>query len=50
MQRRHEEMAKEYGDQPERIVREAQAHAYEIAARSDEQTNGARTWSSVSCR
>ena len=40
MQRRHEEMAKEYGNQPERIVREAQARAYEIAARSEEQTNG----------
>jgi conjugative relaxase-like TrwC/TraI family protein len=40
MQRRHEEMAKEYGNQPERIVREAQGHAYEIAARSEEQPNG----------
>jgi conjugative relaxase-like TrwC/TraI family protein len=40
MQRRHDEMAKEYGNQPERIVREAQSRAYEIAARSEEQTNG----------
>jgi conjugative relaxase-like TrwC/TraI family protein len=40
MLRRHEEMAKQYGNQPERIVREAQARAYEIAARSEEQTDG----------
>ena len=40
MQRRHEEMAKQYGNQPERIVREAQARVYEIAARNEEQTDG----------
>ncbi len=39
MQRRHEEMAKGYGNQPERIVREAQARTHEIAARSDDQTD-----------
>ena len=37
MQRRHQEMAEKFGNQPERVVREAQARAHQIEPRSKEQ-------------
>jgi conjugative relaxase-like TrwC/TraI family protein len=37
MQRRHQEMAEKYGNQPERVVQEAQARAHHIEPRTEEQ-------------
>lgn len=37
MQRRHQEMAEQYGHQPERLIEEAQARGQEIKAASEEQ-------------
>jgi len=38
MQRRHQEMAERYGNQPEQVVREAQSRAHHKEPRNDEQT------------
>jgi conjugative relaxase-like TrwC/TraI family protein len=37
MQERHQEMARQFGDQPERVMREAQEHQREIGPLSEEQ-------------
>ena len=39
MQRRHQEMAEKYGNQPEHVVREAQSRAHQKEPRSQEQTD-----------
>ena len=39
MQRRHQEMAERYGNQPEQVVREAQSRAHHKEPRNDEQTD-----------
>jgi hypothetical protein len=41
MQRRHREMAVQYGNQGERVVQEAQARARQVAPPTEEQTNRA---------
>ncbi len=40
MQRRHQAMAEKFGNQPERVVHEAQARALQIEPRSKEQIDG----------
>src|SRR5215469_17008720 len=41
MQRRHQEMAEKYGNQPERVVAEAQTRARQLEPPSEEQTGKA---------